>query len=81
MSNLGDDLWKSLEQVMSYLSGITTFGIDYSGCPPMFEWYSDSNWISYADETKATSGCSFTLTVGVVVAWRSYKQTILAIND
>ena len=38
--------------------------------------YSDSNWISDADEIKATSGYIFTLG-GAAVSWRSRKQTIL----
>ena len=42
----------------------------------MLEGYSDSNWISDADEIKATSGYVFTL-AGAAVAWRSCKQTVL----
>ena len=40
------------------------------------EGYSDSNWISDADELKATSGYVFTLGGGAV-SWKSCKQTIL----
>ena len=42
----------------------------------MLEGCSDSNWISDADEIKATSGYIFTLT-GDAVAWRSCKQAVL----
>ena len=42
----------------------------------MLEGYSDSNWISDADEIKATSGYVFTIRGGAVF-WKSYKQTIL----
>ena len=42
----------------------------------MLVGYSDSNWISDADEIKATSGYVFTL-AGAAVAWRSCKQTVL----
>ena len=38
--------------------------------------YSDSNWISDADEIKATSGYVFTHGGGPV-SWKSCKQTIL----
>ena len=38
--------------------------------------YSDSNWISDADEIKATSGYVFTHGGGAV-SWKSCKQTIL----
>jgi hypothetical protein len=75
-SNPGDDHWKALERVLLYLRGTTSFGIHYSGYAPALEGYSDSNWISDADETKATSGYVFMLT-GAVVSWRSCKQTVL----
>ena len=45
-------------------------------CPRVLEGYSDSNWISDADEIKATSGYIFTLGGGAV-SWKSCKQTIL----
>jgi len=51
------------------------YAIHYSGYPGVLEGYSDSNWISEANELKATSGYIFTLGGGV--SWRSYKQTIL----
>jgi hypothetical protein len=44
--------------------------------PVVLEGYSDSNWISDADEIKATSGYVFTIG-GAPVSWRSRKQTIL----
>jgi hypothetical protein len=75
-SNPGDDHWKVVERVLRYLRGITSFGIHYSGYPPALKEYSDSNWISDVDETKATNGYVFTL-AGAAVSWRSYKQTVL----
>ena len=42
----------------------------------MPEGYSDSNWISNANELYATSGYVFTLGGGAI-SWRSCKQTIL----
>ena len=42
----------------------------------VLEGYSDSNWITNADELKATSGYIFTLGGGAI-SWRSCKQTIL----
>ena len=38
----------------------------------VLEGYSDSNWISDADEIKATSGYAFTLGGGAVF-WKSCK--------
>ena len=52
------------------------YGIHYPGYPTVLEGYSDSNWISDADEMKATSGHVFTLGGGAV-SWKSCKQTIL----
>ena len=61
---------------MRYLKGTSNYGIHYSGNPKVLEGYSDSNWISDADEIKATSGYVFTFGGGTV-SWKSCKQTIL----
>ena len=66
VSNPGDDHWQALERVMRYLVGTMDYGIHYSGYPKVLEGYSDSNWISDADEIKATSGYVFTLGGGAV---------------
>jgi hypothetical protein len=42
----------------------------------VLEAYSGSNWISDAEEIKATNGYIVTL-AGAAVAWRSCKQTVL----
>ena len=52
------------------------YGIHYTGYPRVLEGYSDSNWISDADEIKATNGYLFTLGGGAI-SWKSCKQTIL----
>ena len=56
VSNPGDDHWKALERVMRYLKGTMDYGIHYTGYPSVLVGYSDSNWISDADEIKTTSG-------------------------
>jgi Icc-related predicted phosphoesterase len=61
---------------MRYLVGAMNYGIHCSRDPKVLEGYSDANWISDADELKATSGYVFTLG-GVAVSWKSCKQTIL----
>jgi hypothetical protein len=38
---------------MRYLKGTSDYEIHYSGKPKALEVYSDSNWISDADEIKA----------------------------
>ena len=42
------------------------YGIHYTGYPRVLEGYNNSNWISDADEIKATSGYVFTLGGGAV---------------
>jgi hypothetical protein len=66
VSNPGDDHWHALERVMHYLKGTTNYGIHYSRNLKVLEGYSNSNWISDADEIKATSGYVFTLRGGIV---------------
>jgi hypothetical protein len=71
VSKPGDDHWRALERVMRYLKSTLNYEIHYSGNPKVLEGYSDSNWISDADEIKDTSGYVLT------VSWKSCKQTIL----
>jgi hypothetical protein len=61
---------------MCYLVGIMNCGIHHSGDPKVLEGYSYANWISDANELKATSGFVFTLRGGVV-SRKSCKKTIL----
>jgi hypothetical protein len=75
-SNLGDDHWCALEQVMHYLTGTMDYKIHYSGHPTILKGYSDANWIYGMDELYATSEYIFTLS-SAAVSWRSCKQTIL----
>jgi hypothetical protein len=66
VSRPGDVHWHALERVLRYLKGTASYGIHYTGYPRVLEGYSDANWISDADETKATSGYLFTLGGGAV---------------
>ncbi|KAJ1255863.1 hypothetical protein BS78_K149000 [Paspalum vaginatum] len=75
-ANMGDNHWSALERVIQYLRGTMSHGLHYTGYPRVLEGYSDANWISDADELKATTGYVFTLG-GAAVSWRSCKQTIL----
>ena len=52
------------------------YGIHYTEYPRVLEGYSDSNWISDADEIKATSGYVFTL--GVVELFPGSLASILS---
>jgi hypothetical protein len=75
-SNLRDDHWCALEQVIHYLVGTMDYGIHYSGYPAVLEGYSDANWISDVAELYATIGYVFTHG-SAAVSWRSCKQRIL----
>ena len=57
---------------MRYLNGTMNYGIHYTGYPRVLERYSDSNWISDADEINVTSGYVFRLGGGAVY-WKSCK--------
>jgi hypothetical protein len=76
VSNPRDVHWQALERVLHYLKGTTSYEIHYSRYPRVLQGYSDSNWISDANETKATSGYLFTLSGGTV-SCKPFKQTIL----
>ena len=62
--------------MMRYLKVTMDYEIYYNGYPRVLEGYSDSNWISDADEIKVTSRYVFTFGSGAV-SWKSCKQTIL----
>ena len=51
---------------MRYLKITMDYEIYYNGYPKVLEGYSDSNWISDADEINTTSGYVFTLGGGTV---------------
>jgi len=76
VANPGDVHWRAVERIMRYLKGTVNHGLHYTGFPSVLEGYSDANWISDADEMKATTGYMFTLGGGAV-SWKSCKQTIL----
>ena len=69
--------WSALTRLIKYLRGTMNYGILYSGFPVVLEGYNNANWISDSDEIKSTSGYVFTLR-GVVVAWKSSKQILVA---
>ena len=73
VSKPGDVHWHAVERVMRYLKGTMNYGLHYTGYPSVLEGYSDANWISDADEMKATTGYMFTLGGGTV-SWKSCKQ-------
>ena len=75
-SNLGEDHWKALVQVLRYLKYTLNYGLHYTRYPAVLEGYSDANQISDTEDTKSANGYVFTLD-GVVISWKSSKQTCI----
>jgi len=69
--------WHAIERVMRYLKGTMTLGLHYQRYPTVIEGYSDADWNTLSDDSKATSGYIFSI-AGGAVSWKSKKQTILA---
>ena len=72
VSKPGDVHWHAIERVMRYLKGTVNYRLHYTGYPSVLEGYSDANWISDANETKATSGYVFTWW------WRCFLEVLQA---
>jgi len=53
-----------------------TLGLHYQKYLVVFEGYSDADWNTLLDDSKASSGYIFSI-VGGVVSWKSKKHTIL----
>ncbi|CAL1388160.1 unnamed protein product [Linum trigynum] len=69
--------WNAIERVMRYLKRTANLGIHYQRFPAVLEGYSDADWNTLSDDSKATSGYVFNI-AGGAVSWKSKKQTILA---
>ena len=52
-------------------------GLHYEKFPAVLEGYSDVDWNTLSDDSKATNGYIFSI-AGGAVSWKSKKQTILA---
>jgi len=46
---------------MCYLKNINEYALRYEKYPPVFQGYSDANWIANSEELKSTSEYVFTL--------------------
>ncbi|XP_058211498.1 secreted RxLR effector protein 161-like [Rhododendron vialii] len=77
-SNLGMEHWKVVKKVMRYLQGTKDYMPTYSKSDHLdVIKYSDSDFASYHDSRKSTSGYVFLL-AGGTVSWKSVKQSIIA---
>ncbi|XP_050908496.1 secreted RxLR effector protein 161-like [Lathyrus oleraceus] len=64
--------WKAIERVMRYLKKTIDLGLHYHKFPVVLEGYSDADWNTLSDDSKATSGYIFSIARGVV-SWKSKK--------
>ncbi|CAJ2637004.1 unnamed protein product [Trifolium pratense] len=76
-SRPSDEHWHAIERVMRYLKRTMNLGLHYQRFPAVLEGYSDADWNTLSDDSKATSGFIFSI-AGGAVSWKSKKQTILA---
>ncbi|KAI9161353.1 hypothetical protein LWI28_016633 [Acer negundo] len=54
-SRLGNEHWRALERVMRYLKRTMNLGLHYGKFPIVLEGYSDADWNTLSDDSKATS--------------------------
>ncbi|GAU49932.1 hypothetical protein TSUD_408340 [Trifolium subterraneum] len=76
-SRPSNEHWHAIERVMRYLKRTMNLGLHYQRFPAVLEGYSDADWNTLSDDSKATSGFIFSI-AGGAVSWKSKKQTILA---
>ena len=62
---------------MRYLKRTMNLGLHYEKFLVVLERYSDGDWNTLSDDSKATSGYIFSI-IGGKISWKSKKQTILA---
>ncbi|KAH9780110.1 hypothetical protein KPL71_007953 [Citrus sinensis] len=76
-SNPGPKHWSAVKHIMKYLKRIKNYMLVYSGDELIPVGYTDSDFMSYKDSRKSTSGYVFTLGSGAI-SWRSVKQSCIA---
>ena len=68
------------KHILWYLKGTIDYGLRYAGdCEFGLVGYTDSDWAGSVTDRKSTSGCCFSLG-STVIAWRSQKQTSVALS-
>ena len=76
-SNPGPKYWQDVKHILKYLLRTRDFMLVYR-CEDLIPIaYTDSDFQSYLDFKKSTSGCVFTLG-GEAITWRSVKQSCIA---
>ena len=76
-SNSGPKHWQAVKHILKYLRRMRDYILVYR-CEDLIPIaYTDSDFQSYLDFKKSTSGCVFTLG-GSAISWRSTKQSFIA---
>ena len=58
--------WYAIERVMRYLKRTINLRLHYQSFPAVLEGYSDADWNTLSDDSKATSGYIFNIVGGAV---------------
>ena len=68
------------KHILSYLRGTIDYGLKYDANQNInLEGYVDSDWTGSAIDRKSTSGCCFSMGLGVI-SWFSRKQSCVALS-
>ena len=68
------------KHILRYLKGTVDYGLKYKVDQKInLEGYVDSDWASSAIDRKSTSGCCFSMGLGVI-SWSSRKQSSVALS-
>ena len=68
------------KHILRYLRGTIDYGLKYEVNQKMnLEGYVDSDWVGSAINRKSTSGCCFSMVLGVI-SWFSRKQSCMALS-
>jgi hypothetical protein len=80
--------WDAMKRLLRYLKGTAHLGLTYRGDPNMKDAmhvtigpvFTDANWAGCVDDRKSTSGMVAKIN-GTAVAWKSKKQTTVALSS
>ena len=68
------------KHILRYLRGTVDYGLKYEASQKInLEGYVDSDWAGSAIDKKSTSGCCFSMGLGVI-SWFSRKQSCVALS-
>ena len=69
------------KHILRYLKGIVDYGIKYEVNQKInLEGYVDSDWADNAIDRKSTSGCCFSMRLGVI-SWFSRKESCMVLRE